>query len=101
MTIALPPDDVFPKPYTALDEVDTGFTSFYLVDSDLNKAILPVPPNSSFLEGGLCYEPLTESNEVIVNEFFEGILIFFFDPGRALMSGKKPSPDFISGSEVF
>ena len=67
------------------------------MDSDLNR--LPVPPSYSFLDAGL--SPLTESYEVMVREFFDGILIFLFDPGRALISGRKLSPDFIKGSEFF
>ena len=77
--------------------MDTGFTYFSFVDSDLNK--FPVPPSSSFLDGGR--SPRTESYEVIVNELFFGMFIFLFEPGRALISGKKLSPDFIIGSEVF
>ena len=52
--------------------------SFSLIDSDLNK-LTPVEPKSLFLEAGL--SPLTESKEVILNEFLEGKVTFFLDPG--------------------
>lgn len=70
------------------------------MDSDL-KRLTPVPPNYSFREGGLSTPPLTESKDVILKEFLAGKLTFLLDPGLALISGRKPSPDFNIGSVVF
>ena len=105
LTITLPPVVDFPIPYIAFEEgleVCDVFISFYFyfIDSDLNK-FTPVPLISSFLEGGRSTPPLTESNEVILKEFFAGKFTFLLDPGLALISGKKPSLDFSNGSEVF
>ena len=77
-----------------------GFISFSFVDSDLNK-LTPVPPSYSFLEGGRSTPPpLTESNEVILKEFFDGKFTFLLEPGLAFMSGKKPSPVLVMISGV-
>ena len=100
-TITLFPVVDFPIPSIAFEdgfEFCEVFISFYFIDSDLNK-FTPVPPIYYFLEGGL--SPFTESNEVILKEFFAGKFTFLLEPGLALMSGKNPYPDFIIGSVVF
>lgn len=96
-TITLPPAAGLPKDSTPFEEESRGrLTSFYFVDSDLNRLRL-VPPKSSTLAG---FSPRTESKVVALNEFLLGKLIFLRELGRALISGKKLSPDFIIGSEV-
>ena len=101
LTITRPPAVDFPTPSIAFEEgfeVCDVLISFSLMDSDLNR-LTPVPPNYYFLEGGL--SPLTESNDVMLNEFLAGKFTFLLEPGLALISGRNPSPDFIIGSDVF
>ena len=96
--MTFPPTEVLPKDSTPLDEDSKGLLAyFYLVDYDLKRFRL-VPPKSSTLAGG--FYPRTESKVVALKEFLLGKLIFLLEFGRAFISGKKLSPDFIMGSEV-
>ena len=91
----LPPEVVFPKDSTPFEDV-IYLVSFSLVDSDLNKFRL-VPPKSSFLTG---FSARTDSKEVAVKLFLDGMLTLRLEFGRTFKTGKKLSVDFI-GSKPF